>query len=154
MITNPETDLVISRSLKPSPAQIWQCWTTPEYVKQFMVPKPHTVTECEIDLRVGGRFNSTFLVEGNEMKNEGVFLEIIEHKRLAFTDFFTEGWKPSAEPFMTAIVEFDPNKEGGTELKIIVRHRTKENRENHENMGFFDGWNKVIDQLEQIASTI
>ena len=54
----------------------------------------------------------------------------------------------------TAIVEFDSNKEGGTELKIIVRHRTKENRENHENMGFFDGWNKVIDQLEQIASTI
>ena len=154
MITNPDTDLVISRSLKVPPVNIWQCWTTPEYIKQFLVPKPHTVTECEIDLRVGGRFNTTFLVEGNEMKNEGVFLEIENQKKLVFTDYYTEGWKPSAELFMTAIVQLESNTEGETELSIIVRHRTKENRESHENMGFYDGWNQVIDQLEQLASTL
>lgn len=148
------TDLVISRSLKASPASIWKCWTTPEYIKQFMVPKPHSVTECDIDLRVGGRFNSTFLVDGNEMKNEGVYLEIVNQEKLVFTDFYTEGWKPSAEPFMTIIVQLIPAKNDGTDLSIIVRHRSKENRIKHENMGFFNGWNTVLDQLENLAKNI
>ena len=154
MKIDSDTDLVISRSLKASPANIWKCWTTPDYVKQFLVPRPHTVTECDIDLRVGGRFNTIFLIEGKEQKNKGVFLEIVNQEKLVFTDFYLEGWKPSTEQFMTAIVQLVPNKDGGTELTIIVRHRSKENRENHENMGFFDGWNIVIDQLENLAKKV
>lgn len=32
--------------------------------------------ECDLDLRVGGRFNTVFEVDGQRMDNKGVFLEI------------------------------------------------------------------------------
>lgn len=70
----------------------------------FLIPAPHKVTAVEIDLRVGGRFNTTFDVEGNLMDNKGVYLEVVPGEKLVFTDTYTEGWKPAPEPFMTAIL--------------------------------------------------
>ncbi len=58
----------------------------------------------DIDLRVGGRFNTTFDVDGNVMDNKGVYLEVVPGEKLVFTDAYTEGWKPAPEPFMTAIL--------------------------------------------------
>ena len=38
------------------------------------------------------------------MDNKGVYLEVAPGAKLVFTDAYTEGWKPAAEPFMTAIL--------------------------------------------------
>ena len=35
--------------------QVWQAWTDPEQLKQWWGPDNVTITECEIDLKVGGR---------------------------------------------------------------------------------------------------
>lgn len=50
------------------------------------------MTECDLDLRVGGRFNTVFEVDGQRMDNKGVFLEIDPGKKRVFTDGYTEGW--------------------------------------------------------------
>jgi uncharacterized protein YndB with AHSA1/START domain len=76
------------------------------------VPKPHKVTAVDIDLRVGGRFNTTFDVEGNVMQNNGVYLEVVPGEKLVFTDAYTEGWKPAPEPFMTAILILSTRRGG------------------------------------------
>ncbi len=102
MNLDPETDLSFTRHLKAPRALLWECWTTPEHIKHFFVPKPHIVSACDIDLRVGGRFNTTFEVDGKEMANNGVYLEILDQEKLVFTDAFSEGWKPAADPFLTA----------------------------------------------------
>ena len=68
----------------------------------------------DIDLRVGGRFNTTFDVEGNVMDNHGVYLEVVPGAKLVFTDAYTEGWKPAPEPFMTAILLLADARGGGT----------------------------------------
>jgi uncharacterized protein YndB with AHSA1/START domain len=151
---DPETDLVLERVLKAPRALVWECWTTPEHIKHFFVPKPHRVTACEIDLKVGGRFNSTFEVEGNEMANQGVFLEIVPEKKLVFTDTYTEGWKPAPDPFMTAILLLEDAPDGGTKYTAIARHRSTDSRKVHEDMGFYDGWSTVVDQLDAYASTL
>ena len=87
---DPKTDLSFTRTLKAPRALLWECWTTPEHIKQFFVPRPHKVTDCEIDLRVGGRFNTVFEVEGNKMDNKGVFLEVVDQEKLVFTDAYTQ----------------------------------------------------------------
>ena len=112
------------------------------------------MTRCEIDLRVGGRFNTTFEVEGNRMENAGVYLEIVPERRLVFTDAYSEGWKPSADPFMTAIIDLAEAEGGGTTYTATGRHRSAEARKMHEDMGFFDGWGTVADQLEAYAKTL
>lgn len=35
---------------------VWQAWTDPEMLKQWWGPENVSIPECEVDLRVGGRF--------------------------------------------------------------------------------------------------
>ena len=127
MTLDPETDLKLERVVDAPRDLLWLCWTTPEHIKNFFIPAPHKVTECDLDLRVGGRFNTVFEVD--------------------FTDGYTEGWKPAETPFMTAILLLEDVGEGKTRYTAIARHPTKEIREQHEQMGFHEGWGVVLDQL-------
>lgn len=104
MTLDPETDLKLERVVDAPRDLLWLCWTTPEHIKNFFIPAPHKVTECDLDLRVGGRFNTVFEVDGQRMDNRGVFLEIDPGNKLVFTNGYTEGWKPAETPFMTAIL--------------------------------------------------
>ncbi|WP_102226439.1 SRPBCC family protein [Acidimangrovimonas sediminis] len=148
---DPETDLHLTRTIPVPRALVWECWTTPGHLVNFFVPKPHRVTRCEIDLRVGGRFDTTFEVEGREMQNEGVYLELISGEKLVFTDAYSEGWKPAPDPFMTALLLLSDAPGGGTAYTAIARHRTAETAEKHRAMGFHDGWGTVVDQLVDYA---
>ena len=154
MTLDPKTDLTFTRTLAAPRSALWECWTTPEHIKQFFMPKPHAVKACEIDLRAGGRFNTTMAVGDQEMTNEGVYLEVEKGRRLVFTDAYSEGWKPAPDPFMTAIIEFADDGTGGTTYTATVRHRSAEARQRHEEMGFFDGWGTVADQLEAYARSL
>ena len=154
MNLNPETDLTFTRTINAPRALLWECWTTPKHIKNFFVPKPYGIDSCEIDLRVGGKFNTTMNVEGNLMENEGVYLEVVEGERLVFTDTYSEGWKPAVDPFMTAIIEFADDENGGTTYTATARHRSPEARQNHEDMGFYDGWGTVATQLEEYANSL
>jgi uncharacterized protein YndB with AHSA1/START domain len=154
MNLDSETDLTFTRTINAPRSVLWACWTTPKHIKNFFVPKPHRVEHCEIDLRVGGRFNTTFNVDGTSMQNNGVYLEIVDEKRLVFTDAYSEGWKPAPDPFMTAIIELEDAENGGTTYTATARHRSPEARQNHEDMGFFDGWGTVVTQLETYAKSL
>lgn len=154
MTLDPETDLILTRTLNAPRALIWQCWTRPEHLVEWFVPKPHRVVACEIDLRVGGRFNTTFEVEGNLHPNQGVFLEVVEGEKLVFTDTYTEGWKPAPEPFMTAIITLEDAGEGRTTYTAVARHRNAETARQHADMGFQDGWGTAAAQLEAHAQQL
>jgi uncharacterized protein YndB with AHSA1/START domain len=147
---DPNTDLSFTRTLAVPRQLIWECWTHPEHIPHFFVPAPHKVTAVDLDLRVGGRFNTTFEVNGNVMDNHGVYLEVEPGAKLVFTDAYSEGWKPASEPFMTAILLLE-DAPGGTTYTAIARHRNPDARKTHEDMGFFDGWGTVATQLEAYA---
>ena len=90
MNLNPETDLTFTRTLNAPRSLLWECWTTPKHIMKFLMPKPHSLDACDLDLRVGGRFNTTLNIDGNQIQNTGVFLEIVDRKRLVFTDGYSE----------------------------------------------------------------
>ena len=154
MNLDPQTDLKLERTVAVPRALLWECWTTPEHIKHFFIPKPHSIESCEIDLKVGGKFNTLFNIDGNLIPNHGVFLEIIDGEKLVFTDAYTEDWKPSENPFMTAIILFEDLGNGSTKYTAIARHRTPTARQQHEDMGFFSGWGTVVDQLEAYAKSL
>lgn len=148
---DPELDLVLQRELKAPHALLYECWTTPEHLVHWFVPKPHRVTECHLDVRVGGACNTTFDVDGALMENKGVYLEVVPNARLVFTDAYTEGWKPAPEPFMTAILTFEDLGDGRTRYTAVARHRNAGTAKAHADMGFHDGWGTVATQLETYA---
>lgn len=151
MSFDPELDLVLKRTIEAPREILYACWTQPEHLVHFFVPKPHKVTACRMDVRAGGVWNTTFDVDGNAMDNNGVYLEVIPNEKLVFTDAYTEGWKPAPEPFMTAIITFEDNGDGTTNYTAIARHRNKEAAQTHKDMGFYSGWGTVVDQLEAYA---
>lgn len=154
MNLNPATDLSFTRTLDAPRSVLWECWTTPKHIMNFFMPKPHSLDACEIDLRVGGKFNTVMKVDGKQIENKGVYLEIVDGERLVFTDGYSEGWAPAPDPFMTAIVVFRDDGNGGTIYTAIARHRSPEARQTHEDMGFFGGWGTVATQLEQYAQSL
>ena len=154
--THPQ-DLVLTRLIDAPAATLYRCWTDPELMKQWFVPKPWTIARVELDLRPGG--GSLVVMrdpEGKEYPNAGVYLEVVPERKLECTDAYTAGWVPTEKPFMTAIVTFEPEGEGGrqTRYTAIARHWTEEARKQHEAMGFHTGWGICADQLAALAATL
>ena len=54
MDLDPDLDLVLTREVKAPRDLLYECWTTPEHLVHWFVPKPHKVTACQLDVRVGG----------------------------------------------------------------------------------------------------
>lgn len=150
---NVENELVLSRLIDAPREKLWRCWTEPELLKQWFVPKPWTISSVEIDLRPGG-FSSTTMrdPDGNEYPNTGVYLEIVQGEKLVFTDAFGAGWVPH-KAFFVAIVTFE-DEGGKTRYIARARHWSAEDCKAHEDMGFHEGWGTSADQLEQLSRTI
>ncbi|HET6389366.1 SRPBCC family protein [Hyphomicrobium sp.] len=144
---DPKLDLVLEREIDVPVELVWTAWTTPRHIKEWFVPKPWTITHCEIDLRPGGAFNTTMRSpEGQEFPNAGCFLEIVEHQRLVFTDTLLPGFRPAEKPFFTGALLLEPNGQG-TRYTAIAIHGSEESRKSHEEMGFHDGWGTVASQM-------
>ncbi|MGE3726474.1 MAG: SRPBCC family protein [Candidatus Sericytochromatia bacterium] len=150
---NPELDLVLERVVDVSPELIWKVWTEAEHLKKWFVPAPWTISECELDLRLGGMCRTVMRSpEGQEFPNLGCYLEIVPNQKLVFTDALLPGFRPSEKPFFTAMVLLE-KVENGTKYTAIAMHRDAEGRKQHEEMGFAEGWGKCLDQLVTYVKT-
>ena len=106
----------------------------------WFCPKPWTTTDIEIDLRPGGIFRSVMRSpEGKEFPNVGCYLEVVPNERLIWTDALLPGYRPAPEPFMTAVLTFEPSGKG-TRYVATAIHRDEAGRKRHEEMGFQEGW--------------
>jgi len=144
---DPKLDLVLDREVEVPVELVWEAWTTPESIKQWFVPKPWVVAECEIDLRPGGMFRTVMRSpEGQEFANLGCYLDIVPNSRLVFTDTLLPGFRPAPKPFFTAILQLAPTAKG-TRYTAMAIHGDEAQRKTHEEMGFHHGWATVLDQL-------
>ncbi len=148
-------DLTLHRILKAPRKIVWECWTNPEHLKKWFCPKPHFVTEVEMDLRPGGAFCTKMNVDGEIYNNDGSCLEVVPEKRLVFTDLLLSDYRPVNAPGLgfSAIVTFADHPDG-TEYTALARHRNPEDTKRHEEMGFHDGWGTAASQLEEFAIEI
>jgi uncharacterized protein YndB with AHSA1/START domain len=144
---DPALDLVLERVIDVPPDLVWTAWTTPEHVVKWFAPAPWTASDCEIDLRPGGIFRFVMRSpEGEEFPNVGCYLEVVPVERLVWTDALLPGYRPSENPFFTAIVTLEPHGKG-TRYTAVAIHKDEAGRKRHEEMGFMEGWGQVLDQL-------
>ena len=144
---DPKLDLVLERNIDVPRELVWTAWTTPKHIRQWFVPAPWTITDCEIDLRPGGSFRTVMRSpEGQEFPNIGCYLDIVPNERLIWTDTLLPGYRPSENPFFTAILTLEPQG-SGTRYTAIALHRDEAGRKKHEEMGFEEGWGTVADQM-------
>lgn len=144
---DPKLDLVLERFLDVPRELVWTAWTQPEHVRAWFVPAPWTIVDCEIDLRPGGVFRSVMRSpDGKDHPNVGCYLEVVPNERLVWTDALLPGYRPSENPFFTAVITLE-SQGTGTRYTAIAMHRDEAQRKQHEEMGFYQGWGQVLDQL-------
>ncbi len=145
-------DLEISRLLNVPRGAVWRAWADPDRLKEWWCPKPWSTEVRAFELRPGGAFH-TFMQgpDGGSSDNPGSFVEIIPQARIVFTSLLTAGWRP-ATPWMAFTAVISMADEGqGTRYIARVMHPDKATRDRHDEMGFFQGWNICIDQLQDSA---
>jgi uncharacterized protein YndB with AHSA1/START domain len=153
---DPELDLVLERVVPVRPELVWRAWTVPEHVVRWFAPLPWTTVDCEIDLRPGGAFRTTMRSDEGVVQSPNVacYLEIVENRRLVWTDALLPGYRPSGEPFMTAAILLEPDGPNGTRYTAIAKHRDPATRAQHEEMGFHHGWATALDQLVEVVKEL
>lgn len=152
---NPKLDLEITRVIDAPRAVVWRCWVEGELLKQWFCPRPWRVSRADLDVRVGG---ASIIVmngpNGEVMPNPGQYVEVVEGKRLVFTDAFSGDWRPAGKPFMVGYVELSDASGGKTNMVWGARHWTEEDMKQHLSMGFEAGWNAAAEQLDELAKSL
>lgn len=126
---------------------VWRAWSRPEILVLWMGPVEWPAFSVTNDFRVGGawRIGLRSPETGEELWQGGVYREIIEPERLAFT-FKWEGDNHEDGPAVDTLVtvELAETADGRTEMNF-----THEGLKNERSLaGHRHGWTSTADRLE------
>ena len=149
---NADLDLTISRVIKAPRPVIWSAWTDRASFEQWWAPAPARCKVLEMDLRPGGSLVTQISENGGDFAPHlsGCFLAIDDLERIVFTNALVGGWRPAEHPFMTAVITLQDHPMG-TDYVAHVMHKSNADRNMHEELGFYDGWGTVVEQLATLA---
>jgi uncharacterized protein YndB with AHSA1/START domain len=142
-----DLEIVTTRAFDAPLELVFDVLTKPEHVSKWFAPFTCVMTECSIDLRVGGDYHMVFVAEdGTECSFRGTYLEIEPPTRTVQTWLF-EGW-PDAEAVETVdLHEID----GVTTLTMKLAFRDQAGRAHMTRSdGQEDSWNKLEDYLRSL----
>jgi uncharacterized protein YndB with AHSA1/START domain len=93
-------EIVLTREFDAPIELVFDVFTKPEHVRKTFAPFGEEVTECSIDLRVGGNYHIVMVTtDGIECSFRGTYLEVESPTRTVETWHF-DGW-PDAEAVET-----------------------------------------------------
>lgn len=149
---DPARDLKVTRIIKAPRQAVWSAWTNPASFEQWWVPAPARCKVVAMELRPGGSFVTQISENGGDFAPHmnASFLAVEELTRIVFTDALLGGWRPAEQPFMTAVITLKDHPDG-TDYVAHAMHKINADRNMHEEMGFFDGWGTVIEQLARLV---
>ena len=148
VVTFPnELEIVITREFDAPIALVFAVLTKPEHVSRWFAPFACEVTECSIDLRVGGSYHIVFVTDdGTECSFRGTYLEVEPPTRTVRTWLF-EGWPDAHAVESTDLHETD----GVTKLTHMLAFRDKAGRDH---MTKFDGLEANFDNVEDYLRSL
>ena len=116
--------IVTTRKFDAPLELVFEVLTKPEHVRNWFAPFSDQVTECVIDLRVGGSYHIVFVTpDGKECSFRGTYSEVEPPTRTVATWLF-EGW-PDAEAVETTELH---ETDGVTTLTMTMVFRDQAGR--------------------------
>ena len=135
-----ELEILITREFEAPIQLVFDVFTKAEHVRNTIAPFGEVVTECSIDLRVGGDYHVVFVTDhGVECSFRGTYLEIDPPTRSVQTWRF-EGW-PDTEAVETMELR---EKDGVTTLTWRLAFRDQAGRDH---MTRYDGIEANFDNV-------
>ncbi|MBL9020603.1 MAG: SRPBCC family protein [Myxococcales bacterium] len=152
VVTLPsDKEILLEREFDAPRHLVFEAMTKPEHVRRWWCCMDgFTMTVCEIDFRVGGRWRFAMRgPDGNEIGFRGEYKEISAPERIVNTEIF--------EPFPDnpALVTVTLVERGGkTYYRSLVLHQSKEDRDMHVSSGMEVGAGLALDRMEEIARSL
>lgn len=139
MSSDPKVTVRAAHGFAAKPERVFDAWLDPKTAGMWLFATPTgTITRCEIDARVGGKF-SIVREEGMEIDHVGKYREIDRPRRLVFTFGV-----PKFSSEMTRVIIEIVARGAGSELALThegvlpdYAERTKE------------GWATILGNLEK-----
>lgn len=152
---NADLDLTLTRIIKAPRSVVWNAWTTPASLEQWWIPAPAKCKVISMDLQPGGAFVTQMSEDGGPfmLHINGCFLAVDNQERIVFTTSLVEGFRPAENPFITAIITLRDHSDG-TEYHAHVMHKNNADRTMHDEMGFYNGWGTVTEQLATLVEKL
>ena len=142
-----DLEVVITREFEAPIALVFDVLTKPEHVTRWFAPFTCAVTECSIDLRVGGDYHIVFVTEdGVECSFRGTYLEIERPTRIVDTWLF-EGWPEADAVESVDLLE----AHGVTKLTMTLAFRDRAGRDH---MNTHDGQEDSFDKMEDYLRSL
>ncbi|WP_051163370.1 SRPBCC family protein [Nocardia brevicatena] len=146
-----DAETVVTRVFAFPPELVFEMWTDPVHVPRWYGMREFIMSDCRIDLRVGGRWRwAQRNFDGDEIAFSGVYREIDRPNRLVFTEEFEA--LPGSEYVVT--ITFAPHGDGGTLLTTHMRYRSREHRDGHLQSGMEEGTNAIYAQLDELMAEL
>lgn len=147
-MSDTANELSVTRFIAAPPAKVWAVMTDRQ--EEWWCPRPWRAEIDKQERRAGGICNMTFYgPDGEKEPQNGIYLAYEEGRRFVTTDAVTGDFRPSG-PFMIGIWEIEPEGEG-TRYTARARHWDEETMQQHEEMGFTEGWGVCADQLKALC---
>jgi uncharacterized protein YndB with AHSA1/START domain len=125
--TPSDRELAMSRTFDAPRRLVFDAFTQPDLIRRWMLGPPGwTMTVCEMDLRVGGRYRYVWCKEdGTEMGMGGEIRELEPPERLTSTERFDESWYPGEAVWTVLLTE----ENGRTTMTQTVLYESREARD-------------------------
>jgi len=150
-VTTPsDVEVRVTRVFDAPRRLVFQALTTPAILKRWMHgPNGWTLTVCDIDLRVDGRFRYVWRkADGREMGAGGIFRVVDAPARLVHTELFDDDWTGGEAEVDTALDEVS----GTTTLTVTMRYASKAARDAALSTNFTSGMDAGYERLAAILA--
>jgi uncharacterized protein YndB with AHSA1/START domain len=147
-----EKYITLTKEISTPVEKVWQAWVDEKQLQQWWAPKGFTNPVCIVDAKVGGELN--IVMQGGEnmgpysgMKApmKGVFTEVDENKKLAFTNIALD---EQGNHLLEGKTEVTFEDVGG-KTKLTVHTEAAGTAPGVEQMlgGMEQGWNEQLEKL-------
>lgn len=160
--TAGKEQFVINRSFEAPVKTVFEMWTNPKHISQWLAPKGFTMSYLRSDIRQGGKtFYSMTDGSTTTMYGRAEYLEIKPYTRLVYTQQFCDEKEnisrhplaPTWPETMITLVEFNEEDENKTRVTVTWEAYGKVTKEELDvflaaRAGMTQGWTGSFDKLE------
>ncbi|MDU0312427.1 SRPBCC family protein [Phycicoccus sp. M110.8] len=150
-VTTDGSDIVITRQFAAPAQLVYDAMTRPEHVRQWWGAGHGTMTTCEVDLRVGGRWHFAQVTpDGHEVSFSGEYLELDPPGRMVHTEKFDA--MPDSEP--STIVTTLTEQDGVTTLHAVCTYDSPQTVEAVVGSGMESGLQSSYNAIDDLLARL
>jgi len=144
----------INREFAAELPLVWDAFTKPEILDQWVAPKPWLAKTKYMNFKVGGRrFYAMVSPEGQERWSIQEYTSITPKTNFKMYNAFAD--KDENPELPGSEWEYNFSEQNGiTKVSIIIKNESLARMEKMIEMGFVEGFKMTIDNLEKLLTTL